>query len=112
MGRAGTAQIALMAKAFNVPVLVPCEMHKSSERVQTDSIVYNEIDDADKLLQNFNGNTKKSPLINWRMKKSLNLLNIKYDVTPASLVSGVVTELAILPCSSVPVILRIKPSEI
>lgn len=35
-----------------------------------------------------------------------------YDVTPADLVTAVVTELAILPCTSVPVILRIKPSEI
>lgn len=43
MSRAGTAQVALMAKAFNVPVLVACETHKSCERVQTDSFVYNEI---------------------------------------------------------------------
>jgi len=43
MSRAGTAQVALIAKAFNVPVLVVCETHKSSERVQTDSIVYNEL---------------------------------------------------------------------
>lgn len=43
MSRIGTAQIALMAKAFNVPVLVACETHKSSERVLTDSIVYNEL---------------------------------------------------------------------
>ena len=43
MSRAGSAQIALMAKAFNVPVLVACETHKSCERAQTDSIVYNEI---------------------------------------------------------------------
>jgi len=43
MSRAGTAQVALIAKAFNVPVLVACETHKSCERVQTDSIVYNEL---------------------------------------------------------------------
>lgn len=46
MSRAGTAQIALMAKAFNVPVLVACETHKSCERAQTDSIVYNEIGES------------------------------------------------------------------
>lgn len=66
---------------------------------------------ADELV-NHQLNGKKSPLSNWRTKKSLNLLNITYDVTPAELVSAVVTELAILPCTSVPVILRIKPSEI
>lgn len=35
-----------------------------------------------------------------------------YDVTPPELVTAVVTEVAILPCTSVPVILRIKPSEV
>lgn len=113
MSRAGTAQVALIAKAFNVPVLVACETHKSSERVQTDSIVYNELGNADELVNHqSNVETKKSLLTNWRAKKSLNLLNITYDVTPADLVTAVVTELAILPCTSVPVILRIKPSEI
>lgn len=112
MSRVGTAQVALMARAFNVPVLVACETHKSCERVQTDSIVYNELGDADELAVNSVSNTKKPVLANWRAKKVLNLLNITYDVTPADLVTGVVTELAILPCTSVPVILRIKPSEI
>lgn len=65
---------------------------------------------ADDLVNQPNG--KRSLLSNWQMKKSLNLLNITYDVTPADLVTAVVTELAILPCTSVPVILRIKPSEI
>ncbi|KAL0134312.1 hypothetical protein PUN28_001249 [Cardiocondyla obscurior] len=111
MSRVGTAQVALIAKAFNVPVLVACETHKSSERVQTDSIVHNELGNADELVNN-QSNGKKSLLWNWRTKESLNLLNITYDVTPADLVTAVVTELAILPCTSVPVILRIKPSEI
>ncbi|XP_033341559.2 eukaryotic translation initiation factor 2B subunit delta isoform X1 [Megalopta genalis] len=110
MSRAGTAQVALMARAFNIPVLVACETHKSYERVQTDSIVYNELGNANELAQGCG--SKKCQLTNWKTKKSLNLLNITYDVTPADLVTAVVTELAILPCTSVPVILRIKPSEI
>ncbi|XP_012257898.2 translation initiation factor eIF-2B subunit delta isoform X2 [Athalia rosae] len=112
MSRAGTSQVALMAKTFNVPVLVACETHKSCERVQTDSFVYNEIGDANELTRQFLSKTKKSPLLNWKTKKYLDLLNITFDVTPANLVSAVVTELAILPCTSIPVILRIKPSEI
>ncbi|XP_034193992.2 eukaryotic translation initiation factor 2B subunit delta isoform X2 [Osmia lignaria lignaria] len=112
MSRVGTAQVALMARAFNIPVLVACETHKSCERVQTDSIVYNELGNADELAQVYETGTKKSLLANWKTRKSLNLLNITYDVTPADLVTAVVTELAILPCTSVPVILRIKPSEI
>lgn len=112
MSRAGTAQVALMAKVFNVPVLVACETHKSCERVQTDSIVYNEIGNADELTKTPDSTKKIASLTNWKAKKCLNLLNITYDVTPADFVTAVVTELAILPCTSVPVILRIKPSEI
>ncbi|XP_076758574.1 eukaryotic translation initiation factor 2B subunit delta isoform X2 [Xylocopa sonorina] len=112
MSRVGTAQVALMARAFNIPVLVACETHKSCERVQTDSIVYNELGNADELAQDYGNGARKSLLANWKTRKSLNLLNITYDVTPADLVTAVVTELAILPCTSVPVILRIKPSEI
>lgn len=43
MSRIGTAQVALVAQSFNKPVLVCCEKYKFSERVQTDSFVYNEI---------------------------------------------------------------------
>ncbi|XP_025152721.1 translation initiation factor eIF-2B subunit delta-like isoform X3 [Harpegnathos saltator] len=112
MSRVGTSQIALIAKAFNVPVLVACETHKTCGRVQTDSIVYNELGNADDLVtSNQYGNSRKSLFTNWRARKSLNLLNITYDVTPADLITAVVTELAILPCTSIPVILRIKPSE-
>ncbi|XP_071581730.1 translation initiation factor eIF2B subunit delta-like [Temnothorax nylanderi] len=72
---------------------------------------HNELGNADELV-NHQPNGKMSLLLNWRTKKSLNLLNITYDVTPADLVTAVITELAILPCTSVPVTLRIKPSEI
>lgn len=41
----------------------------------------------------------------------LNALNLMYDVTPPKYVTGVATELGILPCTSVPVILRLKPTE-
>ena len=43
MSRVGTSQIALIAKAHNVPVLVCCETYKFSEKVQTDSFVFNEL---------------------------------------------------------------------
>lgn len=38
----GSSQIALVAKSHNVPVLVCCETYKFSERVHTDSFVFNE----------------------------------------------------------------------
>ncbi|KRT83498.1 hypothetical protein AMK59_3073, partial [Oryctes borbonicus] len=108
MSRVGTAQIALIAQNFNKPVLVCCETYKFCERVQTDCFVYNEIGDSDKLV-NIDTTEKDSPLANWRQSKYLQPLNLLYDVTPPDFVTAVVTELGFLPCTSVPVVLRIKP---
>lgn len=41
-----------------------------------------------------------SPLANWESMANLTPLNLYYDVTPPELVSAVVTEVAILPCTS------------
>lgn len=57
-------------------------------------------------------NSTSDPLANWASIPNLIPLNLYYDVTPPELVTAVVTEIAILPCTSVPVILRIKPSEL
>ena len=43
MSHMGTSQIALVAKAYNVPVIVGCETYKFSDRVHTDCFVYNEL---------------------------------------------------------------------
>ncbi|XP_062541198.1 translation initiation factor eIF-2B subunit delta-like [Armigeres subalbatus] len=114
MSRVGTAQIALVAKSYNVPVLVCCETHKFSERVQTDAFVYNEIGNPNDLILNSGTRENRScnPLAEWESISHLTPLNLHYDVTPPELVTAVVTEVAILPCTSVPVILRIKPSEV
>ncbi|XP_026731902.1 translation initiation factor eIF-2B subunit delta isoform X1 [Trichoplusia ni] len=108
LGAAGSAQLALAARARNVPVLVACETHKFCDRVQTDAFVYNEIGDPDDLIDKSDEN---SPLKDWRSNPNLTPLNLTYDVTPPSLVTAVVTELAILPCTSAPVVLRFKLSE-
>lgn len=114
MSRIGTAQIALVAKSYNVPVLVCCETHKFSERVQTDAFVYNEIGNPNDLVlhSGTRDNLLHNPLAEWESISKLTPLNLHYDVTPPELVTAVVTEVAILPCTSVPVILRIKPSEV
>ncbi|KAG7508712.1 translation initiation factor eIF-2B subunit delta [Solea senegalensis] len=105
MSRVGTSQIALVAKAFNVPVLVCCETYKFCERVQTDSFVSNELDDPDDLIVTRKGKTQ---LEDWQQVKSLGLLNLVYDVTPPDFVDLVITELGMIPCTSVPVVLRVK----
>ncbi|XP_060531111.1 translation initiation factor eIF-2B subunit delta-like [Cylas formicarius] len=110
MSRVGTAQVALVAQAYNKPVLVCCETYKFSEMVQTHAFIYNEIDSSTSL---FKAGTQalESPLAALKDNPKLNVLNLLYDVTPPDLVTAVVTELAILPCTSVPVVLRINASE-
>ncbi|XP_035534529.1 translation initiation factor eIF-2B subunit delta isoform X2 [Morone saxatilis] len=105
MSRVGTSQIALVAKAFNVPVLVCCETYKFCERVQTDSFVSNELDDPDDLIVTRKGKTQ---LEHWQDVPSLRLLNLVYDVTPPDFVDLVITDLGMIPCTSVPVVLRVK----
>lgn len=104
MARTGTAQVALVARSFNVPVLVCCETHKFSERFQTDAIVYNELGNPDDIVVD-----NKCCLSNWQAKHKMSPLNLNYDITPPELVTAVVTEVSVLPCTSVPVILRMKP---
>ncbi|XP_068580684.1 translation initiation factor eIF2B subunit delta isoform X2 [Cebidichthys violaceus] len=105
MSRVGTSQIALVARAFNVPVLVCCETYKFCERVQTDSFVSNELDDPDDLIVTRKGKTQ---LELWQEVPSLGLLNLVYDVTPPDFVDLVITDLGMIPCTSVPVVLRVK----
>lgn len=47
MSRIGSSQITLVAKAYNVPVLVCCETYKFCERAQADSFVFNELGKLD-----------------------------------------------------------------
>ncbi|XP_063394812.1 translation initiation factor eIF2B subunit delta [Cydia fagiglandana] len=107
-GALGTAQLALLARARNVPVLVAAETHKVSARVQAAPADHNELGDPDDLIDK---SDPDSPLKDWRNNPNLTPLNLMYDVTPPSLVTAVVTELAILPCTSAPVVLRFKLSE-
>ncbi|KAH1019693.1 hypothetical protein HUJ04_009476 [Dendroctonus ponderosae] len=110
MSRIGTAQLALAAHNFNKPVLVCCEIYKFSELVQTDSFEYNDIGDPD-LLYSVDGSSAPSPLRSYRNSSKLDTLNLLYDITPPHLITGVATESAILPCTSVPAILRINSAE-
>lgn len=43
MSRIGTSIIALVAKSYNVPVLVCCETYKFCDKVLTDAFVTNEL---------------------------------------------------------------------
>lgn len=63
------------------------------------------LDDPDDLIVTRKGKTQ---LENWQCVESLGLLNLVYDVTPPDFVDLVITELGMIPCTSVPVVLRVK----
>ncbi|XP_071954451.1 translation initiation factor eIF2B subunit delta-like [Antedon mediterranea] len=105
MSRVGSSHVAMVAKSYNVPVLVCCETYKFCERAQTDSFVANELGDPEDLT---NAEKPKKYLSDWRNIDSLTLLNLIYDVTPPDFVDIVITEIGMVPCTSVPVVLRMK----
>uniref|UniRef100_H2Z4E0 Translation initiation factor eIF2B subunit delta n=1 Tax=Ciona savignyi TaxID=51511 RepID=H2Z4E0_CIOSA len=113
MGSVGTSMVAMAAKVRGVPVIVACEAYKFCERVQTDSFVNNEIGDPRDLLMHDDADVS-SPLLNestWEEVDSLKVLHLTYDVTPPDYVAMVVTELGKIPCTSVPVVLRVRSLE-
>jgi len=114
ISRVGTSMVALMARQYNVPVLVCCETYKFSEKVHLDSICNNELADPDELVSSDQTMSALDhrccpldrSLADWRDVKDMKLLNLVYDLTPADLIVLVVTELGYLPPSSVPVVIR------
>ncbi len=127
----GTAQVAnIVASVAHTPVLVCAETYKFWERAQSDAFEFNELGDPDDIWRGPRGSQDdwKKPrndsvvlaslpdgIEEWRNKvtttthkPNLRLLNLAYDVVPPELVSAVVTELGILPTTSVPVVLRVK----
>lgn len=111
MSTIGSSQIALVAKSFNVPVVVCCETYKFCEKVQTDALTNNELDNPMNMLYSTN-NKQVSPLLDWRHENkesdSINILNLSYDITSPNFISCVVTDMGMLPCTSVAVVLRLK----
>ena len=52
--------------------------------------------------------SKTNVLEDWRDLSKLCVLNLSYDVTPASLVDAIISEISVIPTTSVPVVLRLK----
>lgn len=107
-GRIGTACVALLAKSHHVPVLVCCETYKISNKVQLESITQNELGNPHHLLlenDKASGNSGDGKMKDSK-PKNLKAANLLYDVTPDKFVSGIITELGIIPPTSVAVLLR------
>ncbi|KAG5644590.1 hypothetical protein DXG03_008164 [Asterophora parasitica] len=92
--RAGTALVAMIAKGHSVPVMVCCETYKFSEGVMLDGFGKNELAPP-----RFSQPTKHSqPLAT---TPHLEILNPLYDLTPPSCITAVVTEVGLIPPSSI-----------
>ena len=107
MSRVGTSVVAMAAKANGQPVMVCCESYKFCEKVTTDSVVMNELGDPETLVPiHTDTDDPKFNLEDWQSRENLTLLNIMYDFTPPNFIDAVVTEMGIIPCTSVPVVIR------
>ena len=121
LSRIGTACVALLANSNHIPVLVGCETYKICNRVQLESITGNELGDPDEVActdcarvgpshgtsgEETRKKKEKDVLANWKDQPNLKLLSLMYDLTPSDFVTGIVTEVGILPPSSVAVLLR------
>ncbi|XVF50661.1 hypothetical protein PTKIN_Ptkin04bG0119800 [Pterospermum kingtungense] len=76
--RIGTASVAMVAHAFRIPVLICCEAYKFHERVQLDSICFNELGDPDAIAK-VPGRADVNHLdsLTDKQKENLELLNLK-----------------------------------
>ncbi|CAG8561293.1 13495_t:CDS:2, partial [Ambispora leptoticha] len=82
--RVGTAMVAMMAKDKNIPVIVCCD---PNELVNISTSI----------------TPKPGQLAGWLQQPDLKLLNLMYDVTPSQYITTVITEIGMIPCTSVPV---------
>ncbi|TFK56146.1 IF-2B-domain-containing protein [Heliocybe sulcata] len=97
--RAGTALVAMMAKQHSVPVVVCCETYKFSETVQLDSFARNELAPLE-LFKSFPRNNEEDSS-SLGDRPNLQILNPLYDLTPPSSITAVVTEVGVIPPSSI-----------
>lgn len=104
-------------------LLVCCETYKFCDKVQTDALVNNELGNPMDLLTSTSSTNYFSKCVSEPLESASNsgegnssgepasnvtLLNLTYDVTPPDLITCVVTDMGFLPCTSVPVVLRLK----
>jgi translation initiation factor eIF-2B subunit delta len=101
-GRVGTAAVAMAAHHENIPVLICSETYKISNRVFSESITNNEVGNPIDILCT-SDEEKTFPS---KPNEEVQIVNLLYDLTPADFVSGIITELGIVPPTSIAVLLR------
>ncbi|KAF8511186.1 eukaryotic translation initiation factor 2B delta subunit [Gautieria morchelliformis] len=98
--RAGTAMVAMMAKAHSVPTLVCCETYKFSDAVHLDSFNKNELAPLTGRFSSFPTSHNRDTLA-LSDEPNLQILNPLYDLTPPSNITAVVTEVGTIPPNSI-----------
>jgi translation initiation factor eIF-2B subunit delta len=101
VARIGTASLALIADTFNIPFIVCCETYKFSEKIYLDSSTNNELGNEKDLLK-----IERQEQILTGNEKNIHLLNLIYDVTPKEFIHVVLTDVGLIPSTSVPVVIR------
>ncbi|KAJ5069532.1 translation initiation factor eif-2b [Anaeramoeba ignava] len=116
VSRIGTSIVAMMARQFNIPVIICAPTFKFSEKKSTQ---VTQISSSAVMIQKSvlsinscflpNNNSTDGfhyPVPTYRDDQNLQIFSLLYDVTPIDYVSIVVTEFGLLPPTSVPVIIR------
>ncbi|EKM59470.1 uncharacterized protein PHACADRAFT_205686 [Phanerochaete carnosa HHB-10118-sp] len=98
--RAGTALVAMMAKQHSIPFIVCCETYKFSAGVQLDSFTKNELGPLGDALTPYPLAKPREALL-LTNEPHLEILNPLYDLTPPTSITAVVTEVGIIPATSV-----------
>ena len=101
VGRIGTASLALIANNFNIPFIICCETYKFSEKIYLDSSTNNELGNQNDILS-----IEKEDQILKGNEKNIHILNLVYDVTPKEFIHVVITEVGLIPTTSIPVVIR------
>lgn len=110
--RAGTAMVAMMAQERSIPFVVCCETYKYSEGIHLDSFTKNEL--GEYKLRRFSASSIAHIMIaplsvsipaasneEVQSEPNLQILNPLYDLTPPTNITAVVTEVGVIPPSSV-----------
>lgn len=106
MAHAGASSVALCAGSHNIPVIFFCETYKFCDKSPTDAF-YSDIFPENK----FGFSSWKDRDSGEGVEKATDgpvMAKIFYDVTPVDLVTCVITDIDMLPSSSVPVVLRVQ----
>ncbi|KAI9149666.1 hypothetical protein H9P43_009841 [Blastocladiella emersonii ATCC 22665] len=95
LGGVGSAAVALMAARANIPVMVACETYKFTDAIHLDSMVFNELGAG---AAGGSGEDEGG--------KAAGYVHLLFDVAPPEFLTAVVTELGVVPVTSVPAVLR------